>query len=231
MERFRAFLESEVHGLRPNSELVGASRALDRLLQVAEGFPPVLALLIEPWLDRLDKDPGLLQDVEDGIRVHLYARILDDAMDEGLPAQKAMLLAAQRLLWKAVAGITLRHPGLQEKTLDLVRITLESVQREDLTGEVRYWALKNHHLLLIPMLCTDDGPGYRACEEGFSSLLAMLQAVEERAQGRFSDPRTTLDFYQSYASHLDPARLETLAAHGWRGAADRIVREARAALP
>ena len=139
---------------------------------MAEHAPAFIALLAEPWLHAgiSDRERMLLIDCA---RIHLYARVLDDAIDEAAPIHRRNLLRAQPLFWEAVQRIgSLVAAPVAEKAVLLIGETVAAVQSDDHQPNPDCWGAKNHHLLLIPLLLSGDGPAYQQCRSGLSTLIA-----------------------------------------------------------
>lgn len=208
-----------------------ASRQADRRLElVAEHSPPFICLLAEPWLrpDITDRQRDLLTDCA---RIHLYARVLDDAIDEAAPVHRLNLLRAQPLFWQAVQRIGAAvSESVAHQAVVLIDETVAAVQVDDQQRNPYCWGTKNHHLLLIPLLFSGDSPAFRECRTGLSVLIALVQAGDEWRQGEFDSEWLLDDFYSFLTACLDVGQLESLARHGWRGAAERIVWNARQLL-
>lgn len=199
-----------------------ARHAGARLTEVAEHSPPFIALLAEPWLGEA-MTARRAQLLRDCARIHLYARVLDDAIDENLAVCRHNLLRAQPLFWTAVQsiGASVSAPVAAEATW-LIEETVGAVLADDLRPDPGYWASKNHHLLLIPLLLSGDSPAYRACRPGLSSVIALVQAGDEWQQGVLQSDRLRASLLEVVTDSLDHAQLETLQQHGWHGVAERI---------
>lgn len=204
--------------------------AARRLELVADHSPPFISLLAEPWLspDITERQRDLLTDCA---RIHLYARVLDDAIDEADSVHRQNLLRAQPLFWQAVQriGAAVSEPVAQQ-AVALIEETVAAVQIDDRQRNPDCWGAKNHHLLLIPLLLSGDSLAYRDCRQGLSTLIALVQAGDEWRQGELDSERLQADFFAFLTACLDVGQLESLARHGWRGAAERIVWNARQLL-
>ena len=226
-DRIRSLLLAEIQQVAPPS---AKGPALQRLLQVAEAFPDFLPILAEPWKTALDKGGEVLAAAADCARIHLYARILDDVLDEGKALQKHFLMAAQPMLWGAIAELAAHFPALRGQMKSLIQETVAAAIEEDRTHAVRLWGPKNHHLLLLPMLLSGDSPGYRICRRGLSVLLALDQARDESRQGYLQAPQQRTACFSMLAAGLKPEILDQLRRHGWHLATERIVQNARLIL-
>lgn len=204
--------------------------AARRLDLVAEHSPAFICLLAEPWLrpDLTERQRNLLIDCA---RIHLYARVLDDAIDEAAAVHRINLLRAQPLFWQAVQRIgSAVSESVAQRAVALIDETVAAVQIDDLQRNPHCWGAKNHHLLLIPLLLSGDSPAYRDCRTGLSTLIALVQAGDEWRQGEFDSEQLQADFFDFLTACLDTGQLESLVRHGWCGAAERIVWNARQLL-
>ena len=159
-DRLRADIE-QIHVSDGSSTARSAER---RLQAVAEHSPAFIALLAEPWLGS-DATPQTLRTLEHCARVHLYARILDDALDENLPIYRNNLLRAQALHWEAVQGLSACTPApLAQQAVQLIAETVAAVQVDNQQRTPLQWGAKNHHLLLSPLLLSGNSlaVGFRA---------------------------------------------------------------------
>lgn len=220
----RCLLHEEIQHIQPLSDGTVARHAIKRLHAVAEYFPDFLALLVEPWLTEpvSDKTRSILADCA---RVHLYARILDDALDENLPVHRLNLLNAQPMLWRALHGLATYAPELGAESTALIAETVMAVQRDDFHCAPHYWGPKNHHLLLAPLLLSDNGDAYLFCRAGLSSLIALVQAGDEWRQGMLAAEVIRGSLLDHLPDLLDTRQLMALQLHGWSAAAERIVWE------
>ena len=207
------------------------ARSAERRLQaVAEHSPAFIALLAEPWLGS-DVAPETLVTLRYCARIHLYARLLDDALDENLPIHRHNLLRAQPLYWEAVQALGASTPKpVAQQAVQLITETVASVQIDDRQRTPLQWGAKNHHLLLAPLLLSGNDPAYQTCRAGLSTLIALVQAGDEWRQGEISVPSIHEDFLSFLTASLDPAILNALSLHGWHGAVERIVWNARQLL-
>lgn len=211
---------SRIHLPDSNS---AARHAAQRLKAVAEHAPAFLAVLAEPWLDKpvSERTKQLLLDCA---RIHLYARILDDALDEGLAVCRQNLLRAQPMFWQAVQRIGAKVSAtVASEAEQLIYQTVSAVQHDDLWRDPQYWGPKNHHLLLVPLLLSENNAAYQACRTGLSNLIALVQAGDEWKQGALADASLRGRLLDFVTQCLDTEQLATLSRLGWQDAAERIV--------
>lgn len=197
-------------------------RAVARLQVLIDAAPAFLLLLAEPYLDGESEDlfPTLL----DCARIHLYARILDDAVDEGLPPHRIHLLRYQPIFWQTVANLSVRYPHLQTQCTQLIEETVLAVEVDDTSRTPRYWGRKNHHLLLLPLLLSGNDARYKHHRETLSGLICLSQACDEWWQGELC-PAVTEAVLDIFPDWMDSERLQSLHQDGWHSASARILRE------
>lgn len=200
--------------------------ALPRLQAVAKHFPSFFGLLVEPWLEEIAEEP-VRQILEECARLHLYARILDDALDENQPVHRCNLLRAQPMFWRATHRLAVQAPELERETTALITETVQAVLHDDDSPQALCWGPKNHHLLLAPLLLSRNSPAYQACRAGLSALIALVQAGDEWRQGVLHRDSVQGDFLAQIPALVDTRHLMTLRTHGWVSAAERMVLEAR----
>ncbi len=211
---------SRIHLPDSNS---AARLAGQRLQAVAQHAPAFLTLLAEPWLAGpvSERTKQLLLDCA---RIHLYARILDDALDEGLIVCRQNLLRAQPMFWQTVQRIGASvSDTVASEAEQLIYQTVSAVQHDDLWRDPQYWGPKNHHLLLVPLLLSDNSAAYQACRTALSNLIALVQAGDEWKQGVLADSTLRGRLLDFLTQCLDTKQLATLSGLGWQGAAERIV--------
>lgn len=223
IDRLECQLREDIARIHLPDSHSAARHALQRLQAVAEHSPAFIVLLAEPWLDATpsERTQRLLHDCA---RVHLYARILDDALDEDLAVCRQNLLRAQPLFWEAVQriGANVSAPTA-DTAAGLIRQTVAAVQQDDLRRDPRLWGSKNHHLLLVPLLLSDDSAAYRDCEDGLSNFIALVQAGDEWKQGALEHAQLCGQLLEFITYCLDTGSLTRLDRHGWHSVAERIV--------
>lgn len=223
VSRLEQQLSDDISRIHLTDNNVASRHAVQRLKAVAEHAPALLAVLAEPCLDGpvSERTQQLLLDCA---RIHLYARVLDDALDEGLTVCRQNLLRAQPMFWQAVqrigANVSATVAGEAEQ---LIYQTVSAVQNDDLCRDPQYWGPKNHHLLLVPLLLSGNSEAYQACRSGLSNLIALVQAGDEWKQGVLTDPTLRNRLLGFVTQCLDTEQLATLSRLGWQDAAKRIV--------
>lgn len=214
-----ATLYRDIDALGQMPDTPTGRRTQRRLLDVAEHAPPFLALLVAPLLG----GDVALSTIEQCARVHLYARVLDDALDENLPLDRRNLLRIQPRYWDAVYTLAGQYPTLRGATGLLMCQTVEAVEEDDARASPAMWAGKNCHLLLAPLLLSGDSAAYRAATPGLLALIAVAQACEELDQGRVNSAALSAELAGALVVWLDADTVATLHQHGWHGAAARLL--------
>lgn len=225
LAQLRSALHADVAEFQLPAEGAGAGRAVRRLRDVAEHSPGFLALLVEPWLNTADAD--VAETMLHCARVHLYARVLDDALDENLPHDRQHLLGAQPLLWRATYALGCRYPDLLEASLALIADTVRAVSLDDRSPAPIHWGAKNHHLLLGPLLLSGADAVYQAVRPGLSNMIAVSQALNEVGQGAICQGKLASAILASLPDWLNEHSLQALHRHGWQAAAQRLLRDGR----
>ncbi len=153
--------------------------ARTRASQAVECGWQLLQELAEPWSDQ--ELHGRVSELV--LSLHLYARVLDDAIDECLPVNRRALLRAQPMLWQTAADITRLAPCRHELVLELVHQVVRAVERSDAEATVESWGGKNAHLLLAPALLAPSEEQFQLLRPALELSLSLVQAREEVAQG------------------------------------------------
>lgn len=208
--------------LRAEAAAIGGSEASPRLDALVDVAPGLFACLAEPWEPLNPREKEI---VAHCARLHLYSRALDDALDEGEPEQKTALLRAQPLLWRSIASLTALAPSLADACEKLIAETIEAVIANDREPDPALWGLKNHHLLLAPLILRGDEKGFADARGPLSSALTLLQACEEWIQGTNAPPEAYCEIIVGAADNIEP-----LARLGFYGLASRARTEGRALL-
>lgn len=206
-----------------------ARQARSRLLATAEHSPAFIIMLAEPWLVS-PASVNTRRILENCARIHLYARILDDALDENLPVHRQNLLRAQPMLWCAIHALSQHAPELGRESAALIAETIEAVRCDDINPDPDFWGAKNHHLLLAPMLLSRNGADYLTCRTGLSALISLVQAGDEWRQDVLKSSKISDALLEKIPALIDTEQLARLQSHGWVTAADRILLEGRKIL-
>ena len=221
-------LHADVDALGPMSDSATARRSRRRLLDLVEHAPAFMQMLAEPLF------AGVGKEVETTFlacaRVHLYARVLDDALDDNLPLDRRNLLRIQPLFWHAVHMLGGQHPSQAQAAAALIQTTVEAVERDDAQAHPIEWGRKNFHLLLLPLMLSGDSAAYRKVLPGLEAVIALAQAHEEVEQGRLHEPGVQAALLACLTQWLEPDRVDALQRHGWGSAASRLVNDGKALL-
>ena len=212
----RHMLLHEANVLYPRPRPLVFQRAGARLDALADAAPPILCMLAEPWQETIARQPHAREILHCCALVHLYARILDDAVDENLPCHRLALLRAQPLYWRTVARLGQLSSLTADAGVQLVQETIEAVLEDDSMSSPKYWGAKNHHLLLVPLLLSGDAAAFSEARDFLSHALCLLQAADELDQGDTTDA----DIFLRLA--LETERRDMilhLAERGWKSLA------------
>lgn len=222
MMDLEAALASDLAGmaaqLYPYNLALAEQEAWRRITRLVKASPIILAMLAEPWLEELREPAGATyQKLLLCSRLHLYSRVLDDAVDEGLECQKQALLRVQPLFWDCVARLGELEPRLTKRASKVVTATITAVLDNDRCNSPSYWGAKNGHLLLIPLYLGCDVAFFETAWDRLLLCLAILQAGDEFRQGSFRDVGA---FCQLVTCAM--ANVGWLAEHGWPVLAKKI---------
>jgi hypothetical protein len=217
-------LGEELKQIWPAAPERGSARmAYERLQALALHSPPILALLVEPWADQ----EAAIEVVCDASVVHLYARILDDAIDENLIVHRRQLLLAQPMYWKAIGRLAIFADSKWEKTTQLIAETIMAAEQDADCPDTRHWGPKNHHILIAPMLLSlKGGPSFDESRSLLSCFIAVMQSGDEWRQGMTSDDALKTQMIDFIAKTLQQDVPAALARQGWVGAGERLLAEA-----
>jgi hypothetical protein len=206
-EAFEALWPSE-----PADDL--ARFAKERQRKTVDAGVEAVTALTEPWRDHERAD-----DVRRyALDLHLYARALDDAVDEGALVHRDQALRAQPILWHACAELAVLRPDRRRAAEAIIAETVHAASPTRGGSEVRYWGLKNHHLLVGPLMLAPTQAEFDAARDELSLGLWGLQANAE-----FKDPLTAGDLEalrRFLREHEHAAAIGTLRDGGWRRLAE-----------
>ncbi len=155
--------------------------------------------------------------------LHLYARILDDAVDEALPIHRLNLLKIQPIFWDTTVRLSLLFPEKKQAMSDLIHETLASVLQEWQNRGIKTWGAKNHHLLMAPLVLSPDPEFFENHKLFLSDFLFLLQAKEEA--GDFLDRKVKYRLMEKAEKMLCPEWMEKLYHAGWKTIAQQIPHE------
>lgn len=206
IDRLSRSAQADRERLWPSAPITAVERWMDeRQEQAVRAGIDLLMALTEPWRASSSR-PQVLSLI---LRLHLYARILDDAVDEGLPAHREKALLAQPLLWEVATSLGQHWPKRCAEATILIKETVQAAQLTEENTAInlqQQWAHKNHHLLIAPLLLVSDTDEFLCAKPLLSRALFLFQAREEQEQPH--PPETSLLIIRS----LD----EWLAADDWR---------------
>ncbi|POZ50732.1 hypothetical protein [Methylovulum psychrotolerans] len=225
-QALHATLHQDIAQLMPEiDEGASAVLARRRLQAVADSSPLILTWLAEPWW---------AQDIEITLihcaRIHLYARILDDALDENLPVHRLLLLRAQALFWSSVGELAILHPQYWQQSTKLIYETVNAVEQDDSQSTANLWGLKNHHLLLIPLLLSNNSDTWQHSKSALSNLIWLMQVGDEWRQGTLDTKARKYQIIAQAELMMSDGIPWVLSQGGWKSAAERAVWECRQLL-
>ena len=192
-----------------------------RQVESLEQGAAVLQELTEPWRG----DPRAETVLEDCLLLHLYARVLDDVLDEGLPLHRTMLLRMQPLMWRSIQGLSLAAPALSGRMNALVDQEIQAVQTEHDGPRPEAWAAKNYHLLLAPMVLSNNDSSYQAAAPDLERFLLVLQAQEELEQLAPAWPEPAGPEVEQLLALVETEWVTRLSGAGWNLAVQRLLGE------
>lgn len=214
-------LSSDIEQLMPEvREGASAVLALRRLQALVDNSPLLLAWLAEPWWGQ-DIDATLIHCA----RVHLYARIVDDALDENLPIHRLLLLRAQPLFWSSIGNLAILHPQQWQRSTQLIDETIKSVEQDDNQAKPILWGMKNHHLLLIPLFLSNESNIFKYSRAALSDLILLMQTGDEWRQGALKTKDVQHQVLTEVERILSNGIPQILLENGWHSAARRVLWE------
>ena len=184
---------------------------------VEKGF-----LLIDELIEPFQKQKKAKIVTELCVHLHLYARVLDDAVDEALPIHRVNLLKIQPFFWDTVTQLSILFPDKINAMSSLIDETIQSVVSEWNGSQIAIWAQKNHHLLLAPLLLSDSIKEFQLCKPNLSKVLFLLQAKEELFQLRSTNINWQMEFFNKINELISTNWIDNLYVGGWKILAERI---------
>ncbi len=201
--------------LWPSEPADDAARvAQQRQRKTVDAGVRAVTALTEPYADHPRADEARRYALD----LHLYARALDDAVDEGALVHRDQALRAQPLLWRACAELTLLAPGRKGAAEAIVTRTVHAASPSRGGSEVDYWGLKNHHLLVGPLVLAPELADYEAVADELSLGLWGLQANAELKDPLSADDEAAVRRF--LRAHDHAAAIATLRDGGWRRLAE-----------
>lgn len=217
---------SDISDIVPDAVSIEERRALHRMMDVAKFSVPFLIMLTDPWIgSRLTS--WTFDVIKASARIHLYARILDDAIDEDASIHRTILLRAQPLFWQATQDLAILAPTLRKETAEIIQETVKAVESDNLYPQPLVWGSKNHHLLIAPLLLSGNSSIFLMCRPALSAFIALAQARDEWGQGVFSDSDVKEAFFKEIPQFLSNATIELLMSNGWERSAHKLVMDAQ----
>ena len=199
----------------------------ERARELCESSPPILCFLAEPWLERLKNDADLWKILENCAFLHLYARILDDVLDEDRQEDRTALLRFQPLFWKIAAELSSMAPQLGQAARSILDETVLAVEKESGNASYTLWGAKNGHLLLLPLFLSGDSQFLANAGPMLLESLGILQALDECRQGAAGPGARICHYIQA---SMERGLPDSLCRGGWRMLAARICLQATGIL-
>lgn len=204
------------------AKLLASGHELAGLEDLTRVSPALLASLAEPWFELDKKQLQILLCVAN---MHIYARILDNAVDEPGSRNFEALLRAQAFLWQNVWRLATLAPERERETTALINQTTAAVIADDRAPAPQAWGAKNHHLLLAPCLLCRDSAQFAPMARPLSAGLALLQAKDEFLQNAAIKPASWISIAREALEAVD-----TLENFGFHQFCATITRMGRAIL-
>lgn len=261
-------LEDDILLLKNNYQIISNNKifssienlAFQRLTDVKENFPYFILFLIEPFFDYMNSQQkqilknSFLEICKIGTRIHLYARILDDALDENLAIHRFNLLNYQSIYFNNLLNIgkifTTKNfsAEIQIETSKLLDETIIAIQQDNIHFSPECLGKKNHHLLLIPLWLSalfdnvenNDNfqKKYIKSRGNLSLFIAMSQASDEFDQYQIEPQDDKNNFANFINSEFNSNKnnnefennqqaLTEFYNFGWKLATKRIVNNAK----
>lgn len=222
IEELQNYLQQDIDKLMfPLKEQASIVLAHRRLAAVANHAPSILVWLAEPWWSD-DISMPLLQLA----RIHLYARILDDALDENLPIHRLTVLRAQSLFWLSAGELAKLYPHLWVESTQLIEETILAVEKDDHFATPTLWGEKNHHLLLVPLFLSGNDIKWKENKNALSEFIWLMQTGDEWYQGDLQlstlKKQVIARIEENLSVHNYPLQL---AQSGWHKVSKRFLWE------
>lgn len=210
-------LEHRIEALWPIAPSIASEqRSWQRQHAAVHAAFPVIERLIEPW----NAHPQRETITRLTLSLHLYARILDDAIDEGLNIHRRMALRAQSIFAKSMVELTQCFDERAAGATSLIEETIAANDEVEATPEL--WGRKNHHLLIASWLAAPTSEEFDAIKPALSNYLLVLQAAEEMTQPQLDFSTRPRRIEATLTSLVEPGWIDTLYAGGWQAIAHDI---------
>ena len=194
----------------------------------------LISELIEPWITRAEVE----QIGACVLRLHLYARVLDDAIDEGHFSDRLCCLRAAPILWGVARDLAHDAP-LTSRAQDqiIAQVVTANLPNATKHGEeaqrfmrIQRWGTSNVHLLLAPLCLSQDEAFLDQWSAILERCLWLRQAVDEVIEV-WPDDETLMiaDQLSDVIGHAD-SDLERLRDYGWDSLAESYLTAAQITL-
>jgi hypothetical protein len=218
----QTILNNDIALLLPEREGASAILAFNRLKALADNSHFLMTWLAEPWW---------ANDIENTLihcaRIHLYARILDDALDENLPIHRLTMLRVQKLFWSSVGELAKIYPHLWEESTKLISETIQAVEEDDKNVVPTSWGAKNHHLLLIPLFLSNNSQIWQENKKMLSDVIWLMQTGDELRQNVLKNKAIKIEIINEIKRILSEKIPTVLSQNGWHLMAERMLWESQ----
>lgn len=221
----RTTLNDDIASLLPEVEGASAILAHRRLKAVADNSHFLFTWLAQPWWND-EVETTLIHCA----RIHLYARILDDALDENLPIHRVTMLRAQTLFWSSVGELAKIYPQLWQESTQLISETIHAVEQDDKNVLPNSWGAKNHHLLLIPLFLSNNNRVWKQNKKVLSDVIWLMQTGDELRQDVLKTKAMKLEVVHEIERILSAKTPTILSEQGWHFMAERMLWESEQLL-
>ena len=183
--------------------------ARERQRKALDAGVEAIQSLTEPWTGAEGADTVRAAALE----LHLYARIFDDAVDEGHTVHRQQALRAQTVLWRSCTTLAIANPGRRSALEGIIAVTVEAAAPHSGAGDVARWGKKNHHLLVAPALLAPTLDEYRRHATELSWGLWALQVSSELREPL--SPVNITAMRDVLVQHPHPTHIDMLRKGGW----------------
>ena len=175
--------------------------------------------------ERWEEDSRFEEVIHSGATLQLYARVLDDQVDEGFSAHRDLLLRAQPILWSVVQRLTSVAPQHAQRFYELVSVACTHNESRLRPDSALQWAHKNEHLLIFPLCFCEDEEELKPYRDDLRATIWSAQASDELLCAWTS--RETSAVQRSFHELQDTLdeRCARLVEGGWPMLARRHLRE------
>lgn len=175
--------------------------------------------------ERWGEDSRFEEVIHIGATLQLYARVLDDQVDEGFSVHRDLLLRAQPLLWFVVQRLTSIAPQHAQLFYELVSVACTHNESRLNPDSASQWAHKNEHLLIFPLCFCDREEELKPYRDDLRATIWSAQASDEIVCAWTPREVNAVErSFQELQETLDE-RCARLIEGGWPTLARRHLRE------